>query len=167
MDPGIVVQRCFDHRAMARHVFFFSFLFILFPSWSAHSVGIVIRLVSCGRQLLSASPLLFRLPLFPISQQWPPLPPLSLNIYLHFFCPYVCLFCSAVYHVFFLLLQSWEQNKTNKKTLAYRHTHSHKRMHAHTYCYAQVHCSLVLPDLTCPLFLCPIIHCDTYTQVHT
>lgn len=45
--------------------FFFFFFFAMFLSWSAHSAGIVIRPVSCGRRLLSASPPLSRLPLFP------------------------------------------------------------------------------------------------------
>lgn len=42
-----------------------SAFFTVFPSWSAHSAGIVIRPVSCGRLLLSASPPLSQLPLFP------------------------------------------------------------------------------------------------------
>lgn len=44
---------------------FFFFFFAMFLSWSAHSAGIVIQPVSCGRRLLSASPPLSRLPLFP------------------------------------------------------------------------------------------------------
>lgn len=44
---------------------FFFFFFAVFPSWSAHSAGIVIWPVSCGRRLLSASPPLSQLPLFP------------------------------------------------------------------------------------------------------
>lgn len=63
--------------------------FSVFLSWSAHSAGIVIRPVSCGRWLLSASPSLLELPLFLGSNNGFFLP---LNIYVHFL-PLCVLFC--------------------------------------------------------------------------
>lgn len=72
--------------------------FSVFLSWSAHSAGIVIRPVSCGRWLLSASPPLLELPLFLGSNNGFFLP---LNIYVHFLplCVLFVLFCCAA--VFF------------------------------------------------------------------
>lgn len=66
--------------------------FSVFLSWSAHSAGIVIRPVSCGRWLLSASPPLLELPLFLGSNNGFFLP---LNIYVHFLplCVLFVLFC--------------------------------------------------------------------------
>lgn len=79
--------------------------FSVFLSWSAHSAGIVIRPVSCGRWLLSASPPLLELPLFLGSNNGFFLP---LNIYVHFlplcvlFVLFCCLLCFSL-----VPLQSW------------------------------------------------------------